>query len=281
MSLKFRKLDSSDIDFALKVTETEKWYLSEEDISFYLDNRGATGIVALESSRPVGFATSVIYQHTAWIGNVIVAPEARNRGVGKQLVSELMEMLRREGIGNYHLYAYDRSRTLYERLGFRFDAAIWEIAILGGRRKSDEADMSLYRGYTDGVDKFDRTYFRESREHVLKFASSRRNSTLVYHRDSDGMVDGYYIENYVDESYGSEVAPFISRKDALETLLSEVMGRAGILHLYVPQQNIGKVEDFAIPFQLVRRIHRGFLGRNEYLPELNGDVISAGFLETG
>jgi GNAT superfamily N-acetyltransferase len=53
-----------------------------------------------------------------WLASVYVAPEFRNRGVGRRLVEHVMEEARKAGIRELYLFTPDRV-SFYERLGWR------------------------------------------------------------------------------------------------------------------------------------------------------------------
>ena len=271
-------MNKSDIEPAIKLTADEKWYLTEFDLELYLDEDKGMGTVAVADGVTVGMATAAIYGSSAWIGNVIVKPSLRNLGMGRKLVEAHIDLLREKGVGTFLLYAYDRSKSLYERMGFRFDARLWEVVInpLPGL-----PETGVSHGYDKSVEEADSRFFPCSRKNVLIHASRRKGSEVVIHRDGNGNVDGYLFAVFVDNEYGSEVAPFICKRDDVAAMLGASGAGNGVTHLYTPEENMDAVERLGVPFQRVRRIHRGYAGSPECLPNLGPEVMSAGFLETG
>ncbi len=280
MGTVFRRLDADDFDFAINLSEKEKWYLTAYDLGLYvIDGQGA-GTVAVDSGTPVGMATAAIYGGSAWIGNVVIEPASRNRGLGRKLVEAHMRALNASGVDSFFLYAYDRSRPLYERMGFTFDAMLWEIALTGARGK-DSGEVS--HGYDSALEKADLRYFPCSRKHVLVRSAARKDAEVIIHRDPNGDVDGYLFTSFVDSKYGSEVAPFVCRIEDAGTLIaaSAAASAGGSIHMYVPENNIGTLERQGFALRRLRRIHRGYAGSSACLPVLGPEVMSAGFLETG
>ena len=55
----------------------------------------------------------------ALIANVYTEPEARRRGLARQLMSLMIQWLRDQGFGSVVLHASDEGRPLYQSLGFR------------------------------------------------------------------------------------------------------------------------------------------------------------------
>jgi GNAT superfamily N-acetyltransferase len=271
-------MNKSDMESAIKLTEDEKWYLTEFDLELYLNEGQGMGTVAVADGVTVGIATAAIYGSSAWIGNVIVTPSLRNLGIGRKLVEAHIDLLRENGIRTYLLYAYDRSKSLYERMGFRFDAKLWEIVI---NRLPSLPETDVSHGYDKSIEEVDSRFFPCSRKNVLIHAARRKGSDVITHRDRKGNVDGYLFAVFVDNEYGSEVAPFICKMDDIATMLGASGVGEGVIHLYVPEENIDAVERLGVPFQRVRRMHRGYIGSPDCLPNLGPEVISAGFLETG
>ena len=278
MGTVFRRFEAADFDFAITLTEKEKWYLTPYDLAFYVTEGQGTGLVAVEDGVPVGFATAAIYGRSAWIGNVIVEQSGRNRGLGRKLVEAHMQAMKASGVDTFLLYAYDRSKPLYERLGFLFDAVLWEVAVTGIKEASG---TGISHGYDTAIEESDMSYFPCSRKNVLRRSSGRKDSYVVTHRDAAGNLDGYLFASHVDSEYGSEVAPFVCRRQDAHSLISASARAGDIIHLYVPQHNIEAIERLEVPFQRVRTIHRGYLGSPACLPYLGPEVLSAGFLDTG
>lgn len=68
-----------------------------------------------------------------YVTNVYVRPEARGAGAGEALVLAAMEFCRREGVDSVILWPTERSRSLYERLGFGPPGDMLEAVLDGGR----------------------------------------------------------------------------------------------------------------------------------------------------
>lgn len=80
---------------------------------------GSTHLVALQDGRVVGYAR-LLLEDVDWghVRQVAVYPEARGRGIGSALVSELVEEARRKGLPHVFLNARLTAVGLYERQGF-------------------------------------------------------------------------------------------------------------------------------------------------------------------
>jgi GNAT superfamily N-acetyltransferase len=84
--------------------------------------------LAEDGGRPVGMANLAIYERMprpgralsrwGYLGNVVVRPEYRNRGIGSQLVSAALNYADQNGFARVVLSPTERSIPLYERAGF-------------------------------------------------------------------------------------------------------------------------------------------------------------------
>lgn len=275
--LQFRSFLEEDVDFAIKLTDREGWYLTEYDLSYYLKSPGV-GVVALDSGDRIGLATASVFGKSAWIGNVVVDADRRQGGIGRELVSELISRLEDSGAETLLLYAYDRSRSLYERIGFRFDTTIWEVTT---EKPAMKETPSFGKGLDEDLVRFDSSYFMQSRGPTLKHFSNREGCIVLSSREEKGEVKGYLICSPVGGSYGSEIAPLIAEKSVAAQMLASLSDAPGPFHLYVPEENIPLLNGEGIETVTVRRVHRGFRGKQEYVPLIDEKVFSVGFLETG
>jgi ribosomal protein S18 acetylase RimI-like enzyme len=81
----------------------------------------AWGVVATVDGRVIGFGRLNRLGHIAEISDLIIAPDARGRGVGTALVSHLIERARELNVERVEIGAAahnGRALALYRRLGF-------------------------------------------------------------------------------------------------------------------------------------------------------------------
>ena len=70
----------------------------------------------------------------AYITNVFVLPDARSRGTGRRLIEAALAFCREQGVDSVLLWPSQRSRPLYERLGFAPPSDVLEQTVNGGRK---------------------------------------------------------------------------------------------------------------------------------------------------
>jgi predicted N-acetyltransferase YhbS len=118
--MQVRNLQLDDIEFACRCTELEGWKSearSEFEACLEYDPLG--GFVAQESCGPVGLCVSVSYGAVGFLGELVVLPSWRRRGIGSALFEHALNYLKDQGCRNTFLDADKDAIPLYERFGFR------------------------------------------------------------------------------------------------------------------------------------------------------------------
>jgi ribosomal protein S18 acetylase RimI-like enzyme len=128
--------------------QRETWEEAWEDLSVTVEE--GVALIAEDGEHPVGFVFCVLGdrgRHTAHVTDIYVRPEARRRGIGRELLAELIQPARDAGLEHVSLDVLMRNseaRRLYERLGFA-PVDMFMVAPLGAfaeRVGSDERPAS-------------------------------------------------------------------------------------------------------------------------------------------
>ncbi len=274
-------MEEGDIPFAVKLTDLEAWGYEQEDFRRFMrmDPRGT--LMAWEGSRPVGVAAVTLYGSVAWMGAIIVDPEARGKGHGRALVEGGLAYARQGGAETTWLNAYVHTEDFYRKLGFQ---SAGETLHLEGKAEGRlRPDVRLVHvGELPALAAFDRPFFGSDRLKVLQ---------AFYHDygDSFHIWPGEGIQGYVVGarfSGGVEVAPWVAnpeRPQVGEDLLLHLLAQhPGVFFwLNVPKENeaarsIVERLGFEETFRTLR-MHHGPKGHG-----INGTgVFSLGGLEKG
>jgi len=219
-----RKMTSSDFAFAIRLTDTMHWDLTVRDFKFVmaLDPEGC--LVALDGNRKVGITTTAYFDKIGTIGNVIVDPRYRSKGIGAQLVKEAIKYLSKKSVATVALYAYMDTVKFYEKLGFKVDS---DFIRLAGQGKESHVDTNTIRGMTqrdlkNAID-FDRVCMGWNREKLLRriFADSK---DLCFVARKENTQLGFIMA----DRYKQEIGPLMCRVDSDDEaigLLKTVLGR--------------------------------------------------------
>jgi ribosomal-protein-alanine N-acetyltransferase len=119
------KIVNMTADHVASVAELEKlcfrdpW--SEKSVASELNNPLSLWLVALEDGGVVGYVGSQTVMDETDMMNVAVHPDHRRKGIGQQLIDELVRRLEKQGSVSLTLEvrAYNEpAKQMYEKLGF-------------------------------------------------------------------------------------------------------------------------------------------------------------------
>lgn len=165
--LNVKVMSSEDVEFAVRITDTMNWNLTEQDFAFMMQLEPEGCFTLLYNSRKIGIATTICYGKIGWIGNVIVDEKHRRKGAGSTLVKHAMDYLKGKGAETVGLYAYKERINFYTRLRFASDV---QFAVLNGKARysSFEAANVKEAGKAEiqKIVEFDSFYFGASRKKV-------------------------------------------------------------------------------------------------------------------
>jgi GNAT superfamily N-acetyltransferase len=143
----------SDIPEVLALTNLMEWDLDVGDFTFMMCLEPGGCFVAILDNKVVGVSTAISFGSVGWIGNVVVEPQYRGRGIGKALVGRAISYLKSIGVTTIGLYAYKHVMGFYEQFGFTANleflwlvcpTASWdEIEIPNSRKSSIKAVEEL------------------------------------------------------------------------------------------------------------------------------------------
>lgn len=102
----------------LAQAQKEGWRCEEREFRFVLKVFPSGCWVARKEGRVSGFVTSIKYQRSGWIGNLLVRQRHRGHGIGRMLMARALASLDDAGASTIWLTASEAGRPLYEKLGF-------------------------------------------------------------------------------------------------------------------------------------------------------------------
>jgi ribosomal protein S18 acetylase RimI-like enzyme len=186
-----RVMTHGDIDFVMRLQEIAGWGNTRADVdrSLYYEPYGC--FVASVGDIDVGVVNSFLYGKVGFIGNLIVLPEIRNRGVGEVLMRKAMERLISDGAVTIRLDGVQKAIPLYERLGFKGE--YWSL------RYSGTTSNASYRGTgpmeredLDEVAGLDKCFFGLDRVQKLK-RIHHDYPDLCFKTPKSGEIRGYIM----------------------------------------------------------------------------------------
>jgi ribosomal protein S18 acetylase RimI-like enzyme len=128
-NLIIREMCAGDLVFAAECTAAEGW-LSEDytTLQGFYKNDPSGCFISEEDGHPVGICIATDYAHSGFIGELIVRPQSRQRGVGEALLNHAVQALKARGVGSIYLDGVVKAVSLYERKGFVKVCRSWRFS---------------------------------------------------------------------------------------------------------------------------------------------------------
>src|SRR5439155_22637547 len=101
-----RRHEDRHIDAAIALTDLEAWGYTPSDFQRLLALSPDGCFAAERAGRAVGVLTTTTYDGLEFLGAVIVAPELREKGVGRAMLPAALDHLRATGVRTGRLTAY-------------------------------------------------------------------------------------------------------------------------------------------------------------------------------
>ncbi len=171
----------ADIVPFLALAGREGWIAEAWELEFLLDLFPAGCLVVRDGNgQPVAFVTSLKHNRSGWIGNLIVAPEYRGKGIGELLFLAALQALREASVETVWLTASRMGMALYSRHGFnRIDTILrWS----GASRQSHP--VSPESGSDNNAAMLDALAWGDRRDLLLERTMARGTSIC----DSHGFI---------------------------------------------------------------------------------------------
>jgi ribosomal protein S18 acetylase RimI-like enzyme len=187
-----RAMQPADLDFAAACTAAEGWSseIRREFEGFFAhDPQGC--LIAEAGGEPIGVGVATSYGAAGFVGELIVLPAWRGRGVGRRLLDHAVDYLQAHGAGSIYLDGVQTAVSLYERAGFRqVCRSLRFIGTVPGRRHPGVCPMRPE--HLPEVGRLDRQAFGADRGFFL----ARRLALYperCYVLEEDGEMAGYIM----------------------------------------------------------------------------------------
>ena len=264
--MKINAIENKDIDH-LDDLQPAGWEDIRPYFYYYSCSDSCEPIKISDGNKIAAIGTSIRHPDTAWLAHVIVHPEFRNQGLGKQLTSALLDRLDPGIFKTVYLDATDMGFPVYKKIGFEIET---EYIHLDGELRElhlrDPAPVVPYQEkYRTEVLQLDQASSGENRELIF---NDHLKSSLLYL--SEGKVRGAYFPGFFDRNImadlpeaGTELMKI--RMRTKNTARFPITNQTGVNFLL---QN---------GYKEVRTSRRMVLGtKREWKPENNFNRISGG-----
>ena len=219
----FRVMAPEDEALFIRLTDLVGWGMTAEDFSRLTRFSPDGNFVASIDGADVGMVATTSYGKVAWIGNLIVDPGTRGKGLGAALMVHAMNHLKSRGVKSIRLDSVPLAIPLYKRLGFRDE--YWSMRYMGEALPHPVTGVEhMRRGDLDDVADLDLGCFNAPRRGHLAYVYGL-SPELCFTAREGGRLVGYIMAR--EGSDRVKVGPWICEPGhrAAEMLLYAVMNR--------------------------------------------------------
>jgi len=280
---RIRRLEERDINAAIALTDLEAWGYTREDFRRLLALSPDGCFAAERDGRVVGVLTTTTYDGLAFLGAVIVAPELRGKGVGKEMMEAALAHLRATGVRTVRLNAYLNAIPFYERLGFHreYEVIRWHGPVKAGERVPGIRPIRAED--LTGLARMDAKYFGANRHALMARLAEEFPGTFLV-AEGRGRLRGFIVGSPSGDS--CEIGPWVVEPGSgsvAEDLYRALIDSAGASQVALsgPSRN-GALLEFVrqARFKEVFRALRMWWGANEF-PGDPAAIWAVGGLEKG
>jgi GNAT superfamily N-acetyltransferase len=254
-SINIRCMREEELTFAAECTAGEGW-VSENQATlegFYLNDPNGC-LLAEENGRSIGICIATCYGASGFIGELIVRPEARGRGLGAALLNHGVQILKGRGVETIFLDGVVKAVQLYERNGFRKVCRSWRFSgKLTGKMSTRVRRMTV--SDLDQVFALDKASFGADRSFFLGHRLDLFPK-LSYLMVNNGRVTGYILGRMGKDWLAA--GPWVADEEVENPV--ELL-QALALEAHDSPINIGILESNQHACELVRSL--GFVARSD------------------
>lgn len=187
-----RVAEADDLPRVAELRETVGWVAQEWALRAVLDPPHARCIVAVDgTNHVVGVGSGIAFGRLGMVGNMIVDPALRRRGIGSAILDAVLEFLDEHRCTRLELSATDEGRPLYARAGFAptepgVSAVLPRVAAIAHGEGADLTDAGP--GALDELAAYDAPRFGGDRSPLLATMLADPERPLVVARHAGALV---------------------------------------------------------------------------------------------
>lgn len=283
--LQIRTMRGSDIPFAIRLCDQDKWGVTRDDLEriLRLDRKGS--FVAYDGARTLGLATSTSYgSKLAWIGNVIVDRNYRGKEIGRRLVEHTVSYLKRRRVRHMALYCFEENVKFYKRLGF-----VQEASFVRLKRKGKTANFRPSAVNFEDTPRLnqllaiDRLAFGADRSELIRLVIAKKIGFWIARSTGSKIRSCMMVRKYEDMcEFGPWISVNANRDELTETLrraLNDAEGR--LVEISSLRKNRQVLTLLRIHgFSVLREGYRMFYGEKPHIGDDRAQC-ALGFLDKG
>lgn len=113
-----RRATPADLPHVRALRDAAEWKTQPWAVRDAMRAPNARFFLAIDGDEVVGMGSGISYGRLGVVGNMVVAPSHRRRGIGSTILGEVLDFLEGRGVERMELFATAAGKPLYERHGF-------------------------------------------------------------------------------------------------------------------------------------------------------------------
>jgi GNAT superfamily N-acetyltransferase len=170
--------------------QPEGWGDITPAFDFYTKVNFCFPVKVITDNKIIGVGSTIVHKNVAWLAHIIVAPEHRNKGIGKLITQSLVDLAYTKQCDTINLIATDLGAPVYEKVGF-----VTETEYVYFK------DVTADPGWTisEHIKPINESYYGQIADFDWQVSSEDRMFHLLQYVDNgyvyvqDGKVQGYYL----------------------------------------------------------------------------------------
>lgn len=224
MDVELRQPTARDWECFLNLAVAEGWRIPPSEQQIFADQWRSHAQVAILDGAFAGMVTAVPHNLSGWIGNLIIPPELRRKGLGTRLFTAACDSLEKQGCQSIWLTASTQGEPLYDTFGFRVVDHIHRWVHSG--RDASNSNGKKEHDHSERLAEMDRQAWGEDRDVMLSGLISQGKSLAT--EDAVALLQDGSEFRVIGPWYSPNLCPRSNR-----LLLQEVLDNHADLPLVV------------------------------------------------
>ncbi len=219
-NIQLRTMVEEDLLQCQQLKQTIGWNQRLSDWRRFLSLNPSGCFVAVSAERIVGTVCTVAYQQCGWVAMVIVDPNYRRLGVGRELLQRGINHLSERGL-TVKLDATPQGKLLYDTLGFKDEYTGARFACDSLNLDGPSGDACQRITAINEIEDLDRRIFGDDRSHVLQSYLDVHPDYAICIKDG-GQLVGYLFAREGQNAF--HIGPWVGvNKEAASRLLLQCL----------------------------------------------------------
>jgi N-acetylglutamate synthase-like GNAT family acetyltransferase len=214
-----------------ELIDTAKFYLrtfGSNDLSkigelvnfwkLFIDGKICYFTIVKYNGKTVGCGAVVPYHSLAWIAWMAVDPIFQRKGIGNEIMKNLMDYTKKSGLKTLRLDATNIGMKLYSKFGFRKEYRVlwYEFKFRNHPKNIKELEISLSNNIPGWCLKLDKEAFGDDRSKLLKLLLSNGGKIIMVENKGYGILWKNRIGPVVanDVEIAKNIVRYASKNDA-------------------------------------------------------------------